>query len=116
MGYRPDLDSRQQIEGFVRDFYRDVAQDDLLGPVFAVAHDDWPARTDTLTDLWCWQLPGEHGYEGNPLRAQEPLHARSALGTAQFERWLALFDETIDAHFSGPLAELAKQRARRMAR
>jgi len=37
LGARPDLDSRTRIEGFVRSFYRDVAQDDLLGPVFAGA-------------------------------------------------------------------------------
>ena len=111
-----DLDSRGRIEDFVRAFYRDVAQDDLLGPVFTAAHVDWPAHIDTLTDFWSWQLLGARGYEGNPLRAHEPLHARSALGPAHFERWLAIFDETVDAHASGPFAELAKQRARRMAR
>ena len=110
-----DLDSRERIERFVRDFYRDVAQDDLLGPIFAAAHVNWPSHIDTLTDFWVWQLLGERGYEGNPLRAHEPLHARQPLEAAHFERWLALFDETVDAHSCGPLAELAKRRARRMA-
>ena len=113
---RPDLDSRVRIACLVRAFYRDVAQDDLLGPVFAAAHVDWPAHIDTLTDFWAWQLLGERGYEGNPLRAHEPLHARRPLETAHFERWLAIFDETVDAEYRGPFAELAKQRARRMAR
>ena len=106
-----DLDSRARIECFVRDFYRDVAQDDLLGPVFAAAHVDWPAHIATLTDFWVWQLLGERGYEGNPLRAHEPLHARRPLDTPQFERWLAIFDETVDRHWCGPVAQLAKHTA-----
>ena len=99
----------------MRDFYRDVAQDDLLGPVFAAAHVDWPAHIATLTDFWVWQLLGERGYEGNPLRAHEPLHARRPLDASQFERWLAIFDETVDRRWCGPVAQLAKHRARRMA-
>src|SRR5262245_4059316 len=113
---RPDLDSRERIERFVRDFYRDVAQDDLLGPIFAVARVDWPAHIQTLTDFWAWQLLGERGYEGIPLRAHEAVHARSPLRTRHFERWLAIFDETLDAEYRGPLTELAKRRARRVAR
>jgi hemoglobin len=77
---------------------------------------DWPTHIETLTDFWAWQLLGERGYEGNPLRAHEPLHARRPLDAAHFRRWLAIFDETVDRHWSGPSAELAKHRARRMAR
>ena len=113
---RPDLDSRSSIERFVRDFYRDIAQDDLLGPIFAGAHVDWPSHIATLTDFWAWQLLGERGYSGNPLRAHEPLHQRDPLRTPHFERWLTIFDETIDAGYHGPRAQLAKQRARRMSR
>lgn len=111
-----DLTTRADVERLVRDFYRDAAMDDLLGPVFAAAHVDWPQHIATLTDFWCWQLFGERGYVGNPLRAHEPVHARTPFASAHYERWLALFEETVDASFAGPVAELAKARARRMAR
>ncbi len=35
---------------------------------------------------------------------------------AHFTRWLALFEETVDEHFEGPVAELARGRAAKMAR
>jgi hemoglobin len=110
-----DLAGRADVERLVRDFYRDAAMDDLLGPVFAAAHVDWPHHLATLTDSWCWQLFGERGYAGNPLRAHEPVHARTPFTTAHYDRWLELFEEAVDGSFAGPGAERAKGRARRMA-
>jgi len=112
----PDLDTRERIAFFVRDFYRQVAMDDLLGPVFAGAHVDWSAHIPKLTDFWAKQVLGEPGYEGNPLRAHEPVHARRPFGPELYERWLHLFTATVDEHFAGPRAEATKARARRMAR
>lgn len=111
-----DLDDRERISRFVRDFYRDVAQDDLLGPIFAGAHVDWPSHLDKLTDFWAWQLLGEPGYEGNPLRAHEPIDAMRPFTDEHFQRWLDLFTETVDLNYRGPQAELAKHRAHLMAR
>ena len=111
-----DLDSRERIADLVRDFYRDVAMDDLLGPIFAAAHDDWPTHLATLTDFWAKQLLAEPGYDGNPLRAHAPVHARTPFGHAHYQRWLELFTATVDEQFTGPYAELAKHRAQRMAR
>lgn len=110
-----DIADRGDIEQFVRDFYRQAAMDDVLGPVFVAAHVDWNAHIATLTDFWAWQLFGERGYEGNPLRAHEPVHSRTPFTPVHYERWLALFDETIDGLFAGPLADLAKHRAHKMA-
>jgi hemoglobin len=113
---RPDLDARPQIARLVRDFYRDVAMDDLLGPVFADAHVDWPSHISTLVEFWSEQLLGELGYEGTPLRAHAPIHERSPFTSKHYQRWLELFTETVDQHFAGPYAEFAKARAARMAR
>lgn len=113
---RDDIRSRVDVERFVRDFYRQAAMDDLLGPVFAAAHIDWNGHIERITDFWMWQLFGERGYEGNPLRFHEPSHARTPFTPAHYERWLALFTETIDERFAGPVAELATTRGRKMAR
>lgn len=110
-----DLATRDDIERMVVDFYREAAMDDLLGPVFAAAHVDWPTHIDTLTAFWAWQLLGERGYDGNPLRAHEPIHTRTLFTTAHYGRWIALFCETIDEHYAGPMAEEAKTRGRKMA-
>lgn len=96
-------------------FYRSAAMDELLGPVFAAADVDWPDHIDTVTDFWAWQLLGERGYEGNPLRAHAPAHASTPFTDAHFERWLELFVTTVDERFVGPTAEIAKGRATKMA-
>ena len=111
----PDLDSRDRITQFVRDFYRQVAMDDLLGPVFARAHVDWAAHIPKLVDFWAWQLLGEPRYERNPLRGARAGASRDPFGPELYERWLELFDATVDDGFRGPVADLAKDRARRMA-
>jgi hemoglobin len=89
--------------------------DDRLGPVFAAAGVDWPSHIDRLTDFWSWQLLGERDYAGNPLRAHQPVHVATPFTEAHFERWLELFTGTVDDHFRGPTADLAKARATKMA-
>ena len=112
---RGDIVDRDDIERLVRDFYRDAAMDDLLGPVFEAAHVNWNAHVATLADFWSWQLLGEVGYEGQPLRAHAPVHARTPLTSSHYERWVELFCHTVDASFEGPRAEVAKGRGRKMA-
>lgn len=114
----PDRDLRDSadIEQLVRAFYRYAAMDDLLGPVFEAAHVDWSVHIPKLIDFWSWQLFGVRGYEGNPLRAHAPLQAATPFRDEHYARWLELFDETVDEHFRGPMAEAAKSRARKMAK
>ncbi|WP_148288808.1 group III truncated hemoglobin [Ilumatobacter nonamiensis] len=112
---RGELADRDDIELLVRSFYRYAAMDELLGPVFSAAHVSWPDHIDTVTDFWVWQLLGERGYVGNPLRAHEPVHARTPFTDAHYERWLELFHATVDELFVGTVAAVAKQRATKMA-
>lgn len=112
---RKDIVDRDHIEQLVRNFYRDAAMDDVLGPVFHAAQVNWNAHVATLIDFWAWQLLGEPGYDGQPLRAHEPVHARTPLSHAHYERWVELFCETVDGSFQGPRAEIAKGRGRKMA-
>ena len=88
---RPDIRDRHDVEQIVRTFYRAAAMDDVLGPVFAAAHVDWPDHIDTLTRFWSWQLLGEREHDGNPLKAHEPAHARTPFTAAHYERWLEVF-------------------------
>lgn len=112
---RTDLEDRADIEALVRDFYRQAAMDDLLGPVFEAARVRWDAHVATLVDFWAWQLLGEPGYEGQPLRAHEPVHASTPLSHRHYERWVELFCDTVDTSFRGERAEVAKGRGRKMA-
>lgn len=110
-----DLEIRDDIAFLVRAFYRHAAVDHLLEPIFDAAKVDWVSHIETLTDFWAWQLLGERGYSGNPLLAHRPIHDRTPFEDRHYERWLELFLETVDEHFGGPNAEIAKGRAIKMA-
>ncbi len=115
-GERLDLATRAEVELLVRTFYRAAAMDDLLGPIFEAASVDWPSHIETVTGFWMDQLFATHRYEGNPLRAHVPVARRIPFRPEHFARWLALFTETVDELFEGPVADLAKARAAKMAR
>jgi hemoglobin len=112
-----DLDTKDQIAEMVRRFYADVAQDDLLGPMFNdVARVDWSEHLPKLTDFWCRALLDLPGYAGNPFRAHAQVHAKRAFTAAHFERWLSLFHETLELGWTGPRAERARRLADDVAR
>ncbi|WP_421120966.1 group III truncated hemoglobin [Aquihabitans daechungensis] len=103
-----DLDSPDEIAEMVRRFYQDVAQDDLLGPLFNdVARVDWNEHLPKLTLFWCRALLGIEGYVGNPFRAHSLVNDRSPLTMAQFERWLELFHDTVEVGWVGPRVDQA---------
>ncbi len=112
-----DLDTPEQIAEMVRRFYADVAQDDLLGPMFNdVARVDWSEHLPKLTAFWCRALLGLPGYVGNPFRAHALVHGRRRFTAAHFERWLELFHETLDLGWVGPCTARAHELADNVAR
>jgi hemoglobin len=112
-----DLDDAEQVAELVRRFYGDVAQDDVLGPMFNdVAKVDWSEHLPKLTAFWCRALLGIPGYVGNPFRAHADVHARRAFTPDQFRRWLYLFEENLALGWCGPTADRALQLALDVAR
>lgn len=108
-----DIKNKDDIRVFVDSFYSKVRQDALLGPVFSGAiSGDWQPHLDTMYAFWDSVLFSVPGFSGNPFAKHIPLK----IDSAHFDQWLVLFDETIDAGFSGPVAEEAKTRARLIAK
>ncbi|MDE0802884.1 MAG: nitronate monooxygenase [Acidimicrobiales bacterium] len=111
-----DLDSRTKIHDLVVAFYRDVAIDDVLAPVFnEVAEVDWAEHLPTLVDYWCRVLLGERGYEGYILHPHQALHEMVPLRPEMFDRWIQLFDAALDERWAGPVADEAKRHAGKIA-
>ena len=113
---RPDLATEADVERLVRDFYREAAVDDVLGPVFEAAQVDWTAHIPRVTEFWMWQLLGGRRYDGRPLRSHERADELVPFTEAHYERWLELFCATLHDGWAGPVADTAERRARRMAR
>jgi hemoglobin len=112
-----DLDSPAEIAEMVRRFYQDVAQDDLLGPMFNdVAKVDWVEHLPKLTAFWCRALLGIEGYAGNPFRAHSLINDQAPFTDAHFERWLDLFHDAVELGWTGPNAQRALDLAHNVAR
>jgi hemoglobin len=112
-----DLATPGEIAEMVRRFYQDVAQDDVLGPVFDdVAQVHWGEHLEKLTSFWCSVLLGLDGYEGNPFRAHATINERAPFTSEHFDRWLQLFHDTVDLRWVGPNATRAVAFAHNVAR
>jgi hemoglobin len=107
-----DIQGIESIRIMVDDFYTQVRQDEILGPVFSkVITGDWQPHLHQMCDFWNAALFGVPGFRGNPFAK----HAMLPIGAEHFSRWLELFTLTIDRQFQGAVAEDAKKRAELMA-
>ena len=106
---KQDILSRNYIIVLVDSFYDKVKSDPLLDPVFS--HVDWPKHLPVMYNFWSSMLLGEMSYRGNPLQSHLPL----AIDSTHFNRWLMLFEATLDEHFAGEKTEETRMRAKAIA-
>ncbi len=111
------LRSRIEVEELVHTFYSTVRKDELIGPIFNRAITDWGSHLKLLCDFWETNLLFVARYKGNPIKAHLELDNKeqNSLDTVHFDRWIELWIETVDGSFKGRNAELAKQRAHKIA-
>jgi hemoglobin len=112
MKTKSDIRGLEEVKRLVDSFYARVQQDELLAPIFNYRLSTyWVPHLEKMYAFWNAALFGEKGYVGNPFAK----HATLPVDSAHFERWLSLFNSTVDTHFEGPMAEDAKKRALLMA-
>ena len=70
-------------------------------------HLDFEEHLPRMIHFWSFVLLDEPGYTTNVVEK----HLNMPLEPIHFQRWLALFNETIDELFDGEKVEVAKQRA-----
>jgi hemoglobin len=103
-----DIENQQDIQLLVDGFYNKVKSDPLLSPIFENELKDWTSHLPKMYRFWGTLLLDEMSYKGNPFL----VHVGLPVDHEHFDRWVALFTETVDAHFQGPIAERAKLLAR----
>jgi hemoglobin len=107
-----DICSEEDIKFMVDTFYDKVNQDDLLSAVFNdFAEVDWKHHLPRMYEFWNFIILGIPGYKGQPF----PVHAVLPVNKNHFERWIEIFTQNIDEHFSGTNADIAKQKAANIA-
>src|SRR5690606_19366888 len=85
-----------------------------IGPIFnrVIAEPAWPHHLDTIEAFWSSMLLGTGTYSGRPMLKHIGIHD---LEDRHFERWLALFKETVDRLCPPGVAALFVDRAERVA-
>jgi hemoglobin len=110
------LDSRENIELLVNQFYTRVKADDLLGPVFNNTENfSWETHIPIMIDFWESLLLGTMKYKGNVMVKHIELHRRTPLRKEQFDQWKKLFYATLDEFFEGVNVAEARRRVEAMA-
>ncbi|MFZ9029593.1 MAG: group III truncated hemoglobin [Crocinitomicaceae bacterium] len=105
MNVLSDILSKLDIEILVDQFYEKVLKDDILSPFFSKL--DFDQHKPRMVHFWSFVLLDEAGYTTDVTEK----HMSIRLKKVHFDRWISLFNVTVDTLYKGEKAELAKQRA-----
>lgn len=112
MDQKTDIKGIDDIKIMVNEFYQKVREDELLAPIFNFRlSTHWEPHLEKMYTFWNAALFGVKEYNGNPFIK----HATMELEKEHFNRWINLFNETINKNFEGPVAKEAMSRAGIMA-
>jgi hemoglobin len=111
-----DITTREDCAALVRAFYSQALVDPVIGFLFTdVAHLDLEHHLPRITNFWETVLLGARSYGGGAFRPHIELNHQVPLRRGHFERWLWLWETTVDELYAGPVAEEAKRHANRVA-
>ena len=108
-----DIETREDIENLLSEFYSVATRDERIGHHFAELNLE--THLPIIVNFWEKVLFGKPVYFGNPLAVHQNLHEKSPLKLEHFQRWLEIFEQTVDELFAGEMADAAKIRAKMIA-
>ncbi|MBR9915580.1 MAG: group III truncated hemoglobin [Algicola sp.] len=109
---RSDIESIEDIKILVDVFYEKVRSDDMLSPIFEDRiNGKWQDHLEKMYRFWETVLLGMHSYVGSPFIP----HANLPINERHFQRWIFLFNQTLDQNFKGKYADKARWQGEKMA-
>ncbi|WP_017671404.1 group III truncated hemoglobin [Blastomonas sp. AAP53] len=94
-------------------FYARIQADELLGPIFAQHIADWSQHLLRMKQFWASIMIEPGRFSGSPMQKHIAL---GILTETHFDRWLALWDETVALNVASPAAaERFRNSAHRIA-
>ena len=106
-----DID-RPLIAEVVARFYARVRRDTVLGPIFNTRIEDWPEHEAKIARFWSSVLLMSGEYHGSPMQVHLQI---PGLTRADFDHWLALFDQSLSEVCRPDQAMAFSSRAARIA-
>ena len=108
-----DIQDKDDIKILVDAFYKKVLEDEVIGFIFTqTVKFIWEKHIPTMYDFWDSTLFHTSIYRGNPMQKHIVLNDKIELTNHRFERWLSLWESTVDENFKGKKAKEAKEKAR----
>ncbi len=104
-----DIITQEDIRQLVDVFYRKVLLDDVLKGFFSDL--DFVHHKPKMIHFWSFVLLDEPGYTTNVF----DKHAHMKLGDEHFDRWISIFEATVNDLFEGEKASTAIFRAKTIA-
>lgn len=112
---KKDIADSNDIQLLVNSFYNKVKEDAVIGYFFSqVIPVNWEAHLPRMYSFWETVLLGQASYKGNPVIKHIAINEKQTLQEEHFNRWLALWQQTIDELFEGTVAESAKKKPEQM--
>lgn len=108
-----DITTPAAVDQLIRNFYDAVRPDPVIGHFFTEL--DFEVHIPRIVSFWNMILFGDREFKGEPMTVHAKLHQRFPMEQGHFDRWLELFNASVDNLFSGPKADEAKQRAQSIA-
>ena len=107
-----DIQHREDIKILIDAFYKKVLQDDVIGFIFKETISFvWERHIPVMYDFWDSILFHTAVYKGNPMLKHMALNDKIELTDERFDRWIFLWEGTVDENFQGEKADMAKQKA-----
>ncbi len=116
MVIKKDIETRNDIENFIRAFYEKVINDKVIGIIFTeIVPINWEHHIPVITDFWETILLDRPVYNKNAMEVHYKLNNLFPLKKEHFEAWLYNFNLALDEMFEGEITSLAKKRAASIA-
>jgi hemoglobin len=110
------ITDKSDVKWLVDRFYDKIKADKIVGHIFNdVMKVNWEVHLPVMYAFWENALFCTGGYKGNAMKKHIKINRVTPLQKKHFNRWLQIFNETVDEYFEGDKARLAKQRAHSIA-
>ena len=95
--------NRASITTLVNDFYTDIRQESLLGPIFNGAiGGNWETNLARMVDFWCSVMLASGEFKGNVFGKHMQIQG---VEMAHFRRWFGLFETHVRRLFAPKVAD-----------
>jgi len=95
--------NRAAIATLVNDFYADIRQESLLGPIFnGAVKDNWEPHLARMVDFWCSVMLASGEFKGNVFGTHMQIQG---VDPEHFRRWFGLFETHVRRLFLPEVAD-----------